>query len=132
MTLNAVTILMNNKVKDWKRMRKVMASRLFIPSILKLDTSEIEEKTRKMIVKEFMSNEDFTFERVNKKSKVAGPLVLWVKAQLKFAELLDYLEPMIKEVRELEAKLEEKEERVEQLKEMLVSSTLDNKNEKKH
>merc|ERR1712228_473785 len=32
----------------------------------------------KKLNKEYLSNEEFTYERVNKASKVAGPLVLWV------------------------------------------------------
>ena len=57
------------------------------------------------INRDYISNEEFTFERVNKASKVAGPLVLWVKAQTKFADLLDSVEPMTCKIKVIKKKL---------------------------
>eukprot|EP01083_Nonionella_stella_P096780 272139_1 len=91
MTMRAVGTLMGKKIKAWKDVQKMLGSNDFIPAILKFDTNKVKEKTRKKINKDFMSNPDFTFERVNKASKVAGPLVLWVKSQVKMADLLDYM-----------------------------------------
>ena len=120
MTMIAVTTLMGKKVKDWRGMQKVMASRDFIQSILKFDTNKVQEMTRRKINKEFISNEDFTFEKVNETSKVAGPLVLWVRAQVKFAYLLDSVEPMTKEIRALKAKLTADEKEAEEWRGMLI------------
>ncbi len=119
-TMNAVAVLIGKKIKDWKGMQKLLASNSFIPSILKFDTNKVKEKTRKKLNKCYLSNEDFTFERVNKASKVAGPLVIWVKSQVKFAHLLDSVEPMTKEIKELKVKLNEKELTAEKLKAMLL------------
>ena len=82
MTMNAVAILIGKKIKDWKRMKKLMARQDFIQVILKFDTDKITKRHRKKILKYYFSNEDFTFERANKASKVAGSLLLWVKAHV--------------------------------------------------
>merc|ERR1712154_498001 len=116
MTLNAVVMMMGKKVKTWKDIQKLLGSNDFIPSILKFDTNKVREKTRKKLQKEYLSKEDFNFERVNKASKVAGPLVLWVQSQIKFAHLLDSVEPMTKEIKELKEKLSVKQKQAKDLK----------------
>ena len=52
---------------------------------------------------------------MNKRSKVAGPLVLWVQAQVKFAHLLDQIKPITKEIKKLKSELRLKQECVEKL-----------------
>merc|ERR1719242_2057863 len=54
------------------------------------------------------NDEKWTFETVNKASKVAGPLVLWVSSQVKFAHLLDQVEPMTREIQELKVTMDKK------------------------
>merc|ERR1712244_161601 len=71
MTMNCVVTLMGKKIKNWKDVQKLLCSNDFIPSILKFDTNKVKEKTRKKLQKEYLSKEDFNFERVNKASKVA-------------------------------------------------------------
>merc|ERR1719242_2074105 len=61
------------------------------------------------------NDEKWTFETVNKASKVAGPLVLWVKAQVKFAHLLDQVEPMTREIQELKVTMDKKVKQGEEL-----------------
>merc|ERR1719320_2235019 len=99
----AVCTLMGRKIRSWKEVQKMLGDKNFIPMILKFDTNKVSEKVRKKINRRYISNEEFTFERANKASKVAGPLVMWVKAQVKFAHLLDSVEPMTREIRELRA-----------------------------
>lgn len=89
MTLNCVLTLMGIKTKDYKDVQKAVGRKDFIPQILKFNTMKIQERTRKKIQKKYLAEEDFTFERANKASKVAGPLVQWVYAQIKVAHLLD-------------------------------------------
>merc|ERR1712228_829863 len=115
MTMNCVVTLMGKKIKNWKDVQKLLGSNDFIPSILKFDTNSVKEKVRKKIQKNYLSHEDFTFERVNKASKVAGPLVLWVKSQIKFAHLLDSVEPMTREITELKQRLGEKQQQAKEL-----------------
>ena len=103
---------------DWKTARKFMHRNDFIPSILKFDSNKIKEKTRKQIEKTYLSQDGMNFERVNKASKVAGPFLLWVKAQIKFTHLLDCVEPMTKEIKELKLRLEKKQKQADELRNM--------------
>lgn len=100
---------------NWRTIQRVIASNDFMPRILKYDTNKMKEKTRKKIKKEFLANPDFTYERVNKSSKVGGPLVLWVKAQIKFAHVLDSVEPMTKEIKELKEMMVQRQGEAEKL-----------------
>merc|ERR1719242_1510191 len=61
------------------------------------------------------NDEKWTFETVNKASKVAGPLVLWVSSQVKFAHLLDQVEPMTREIQELKVSMDAKVKQGEEL-----------------
>ncbi|KAK4697502.1 dynein cytoplasmic 1 heavy chain, partial [Lecanoromycetidae sp. Uapishka_2] len=51
---------------------------------------------------EFLSKEDFTYERVNRASKACGPLVQWVEAQVNFSAILDRIGPLREEAEQLE------------------------------
>jgi len=51
---------------------------------------------------EYLSKEEFTFERVQRASKACGPLVQWVEAQVNYSEILDRVGPLREEVGQLE------------------------------
>ena len=120
MTFNAVALLMGKKIRDWKGMQKWTGRSDFIPSVLKFDTNKVKEKTRKKVEKKYLRLEDFNYERVNKASKVAGPLVLWVKAQVKFSYLLDSVEPWVKEIKVLKSQFGVKQNEAQQLSDRLM------------
>ncbi len=46
-----------------------------------------------------MDEADFTFERVNKGSKVCGAFVIWVRSQILYSEMLDVVIPMQRVIR---------------------------------
>eukprot|EP01083_Nonionella_stella_P194025 715923_1 len=94
MTMRAVATLMCIDVQE------MLASNDFIPSIRKF-TYYTNEVTKKKINKEFYSNRDFTFERVNSECKVCGPLVRWVRSQVRMAGVLDLVGPLTQEIKEL-------------------------------
>eukprot|EP01084_Bolivina_argentea_P141294 248304_1 len=111
LTFFALFTLMGKKIRRWPDCIKLFAANQFIPSILTFDSSTIESKTRKIMNKKYLTNEQFTFKRINKASKVCGPLVLWIKSQIKYAGLLDSVEPMTVEIRELKEKLNIKQKK---------------------
>ena len=51
---------------------------------------------------DYLSKEEFTFERANRASKACGPLVQWVEAQVNYSEILDRVGPLREEVGQLE------------------------------
>jgi len=57
---------------------------------------------RNKMKSDYLSKEDFTFERVNRASKACGPLVQWVEAQVNYSEILDRIGPLREEVDQLE------------------------------
>eukprot|EP01084_Bolivina_argentea_P018615 34633_1 len=61
-------------------------------------------------------NPDFNYMRVNKASRMAGPLVLWVKAQYQCAILLDSIKPMRYELKRLKKQLNSKMKRSQTIK----------------
>ena len=95
-TMDAVCLLMVKKTKyelyDWKKVQKIM-DKNFIPDILNFDTNNLTAKRRKKVIQKYIDDERWTYERVNKKaSRALGPLVLWVKHQVKWSQFLDELE----------------------------------------
>jgi hypothetical protein len=64
------------------------------------------------VIKGFLSNEEFTFDRVNNASKACGPLCSWVTSQVHYSAILERVQPLREEVAKLEqqgAELQEKQ-----------------------
>ena len=59
----------------------------------------------KTIQYKWFSDPEFTYDRAIKASKVAGPLVTWIQSQIKYADVLVKVKPLIDEIKELERKL---------------------------
>eukprot|EP00484_Ammonia_sp_Unknown_P006843 CAMPEP_0197073212 /NCGR_PEP_ID=MMETSP1384-20130603/210492_1 /TAXON_ID=29189 /ORGANISM="Ammonia sp." /LENGTH=642 /DNA_ID=CAMNT_0042512045 /DNA_START=104 /DNA_END=2032 /DNA_ORIENTATION=+ len=112
LVMSAVAVILGNKIKSWKDIQKCLASRDFIPSVLDFDTMKLKKKVREEC-KKYIKHQDFNEERANKASKVAGPLVKWVKSQVKYSELLDVVRPMQKEIKLLRKKLDKKQKQLQ-------------------
>ena len=83
----------------------------FIASIVGFDSEAISDKNRKMFKEKFLSNPDYSFEKINKASKACGPLVKWASAQLNYSDMLKRVDPLRQELKALmdEAKKNEQE-----------------------
>lgn len=103
LALDSVCTLIGHKVNDWKAVQAVVRRDDFIASIINFDNERQMTKALRIKMRnEFLSNPEFTFERVNRASKACGPLVQWVEAQVNFAEILDRVGPLRAEVEQLE------------------------------
>ena len=103
LALDSVCTLIGHKVADWKQIQAVVRRDDFIASIINFDNEKQMTKTLRVKMRnEFLSNPEFTFERVNRASKACGPLVQWVEAQVNYAEILDRVGPLREEVDKLE------------------------------
>ncbi|CAG8978577.1 hypothetical protein HYALB_00010542 [Hymenoscyphus albidus] len=102
--LESVCTLLGHKVgKDWKLVQAVVRKDDFIASIVNYDNErQMTKALREGMRKNYLSKEDFTYERVNRASKACGPLVQWVTAQVNYSEILDRVGPLRNEVIELE------------------------------
>eukprot|EP01083_Nonionella_stella_P017655 49422_1 len=97
--------------------QEMLASNDFIPSILKFtyNTNKVTKEHQKKI-KKFMSNHDFTSERVNSECKVCGPLVKWFRSQVRMAGLLFYhMGPLTQEIKKLEDTVVDKQKEADAL-----------------
>jgi len=108
LVMSAVTVMLGNKIKSWKDIQKILSKPTFVASIIEFKTISLKKKTREEC-KKYVKHQDFNEERANKASKVAGPLVKWVKSQVKYSELLDIVRPMQKEIKVLKKRLNKKQ-----------------------
>lgn len=103
LALDSVCTLLGHKIDSWKTVQGIVRKDDFIASIVNYNNEE--QMTRALRLKmrnEFLSNADFTFEKVNRASKACGPLVQWVTAQVNYSEILDRVGPLREEVNMLE------------------------------
>ncbi|KAL3472098.1 dynein heavy chain, cytoplasmic [Aspergillus californicus] len=103
LAMEAVCTLLGHKVEGWKTIQGIVRKDDFIASIVNYDNeNQMTKNHRLKMQKEFLSQEEFTYERVNRASKACGPLVQWVEAQVNYSEILDQVGPLREEVDELE------------------------------
>eukprot|EP01084_Bolivina_argentea_P170141 294838_1 len=100
------------KIKTWRDVQKMSGRSDFLKKVLRFNADKISSKMRHYINKKYLSNEDFTFERINKSCKASSPFVLWIKAYVKFSHLLESVEPITKEIKELKGILERKQKQL--------------------
>eukprot|EP01084_Bolivina_argentea_P082948 150172_1 len=108
LVMSAVVTMLGNDIKCWKDVQKCLSDTHFVQNIMEFNTNSLKKKTREK-VKKYSNETDFNEERANKASRVAGPLVKWVKSQLKYSELLDIVRPMQREIKQLKKKLDKKQ-----------------------
>ena len=103
LALNAVCTLLGHKSDDWKSIQVVVRRDDFIASIVGYDNGrQMTKSLRTKMQNEFLSKDDFTYEKVNRASKACGPLVQWVEAQVNFSAILDRVGPLREEAVKLE------------------------------
>lgn len=103
LALESVCTLLGHRSSDWKSIVGIVRRDDFIASIVNYDNErQMTPALRSKMNSDFLSKEEFTFERVNRASKACGPLVQWVEAQVNYSEILDRVGPLRDEVDKLE------------------------------
>lgn len=103
LALDSVCTLLGHRVDSWKTVQAIVRKDDFIASIVNYDNErQMTKNLRIKMRNEYLSNEDFTYEKVNRASKACGPLVQWVQAQVNYSEILDRVGPLREEVGMLE------------------------------
>ena len=103
LALDAVCTLLGHKVDSWKTIQGIVRRDDFIASIVGYDNErQMTRASRLKMQSEFLSKDDFTYERVNRASKACGPLVQWVEAQVNYSAILDRVGPLREEAEQLE------------------------------
>ncbi|SMQ54365.1 unnamed protein product [Zymoseptoria tritici ST99CH_3D7] len=99
LALESVCTLLGHKANDWKTIVSIVRRDDFIASIVGYDNErQMTPQLRNKMTAEYISKEEFTFERVQRASKACGPLVQWVEAQVNYSEILDRVGPLREEV----------------------------------
>ncbi|KAF2010197.1 cytoplasmic dynein-like protein 1 heavy chain 1 [Aaosphaeria arxii CBS 175.79] len=105
LALEAVCTLLGHKIDSWKTIVSIIRRDDFIASIVQFNNErQMTAALRKRMRNDYLSKEDFTFEKVNRASKACGPLVQWAEAQVNYSDILDRVGPLRAEVDELESK----------------------------
>jgi dynein heavy chain 1 len=105
LALDSVCTLLGHKIDSWKTVQGIIRRDDFIASIVNYDNErQMTKNLRIKMRNDFLSKEDFTYEKVNRASKACGPLVQWVEAQVNYSEILDRVGPLREEVDMLEEK----------------------------
>ncbi|KAF2682234.1 cytoplasmic dynein-like protein 1 heavy chain 1 [Lentithecium fluviatile CBS 122367] len=103
LALEAVCTLLGHKVDSWRTIQGIVRRDDFIACIVSFDNEkQMTPALRKKMMTEYLSKEDFTFEKVNRASRACGPLVQWTKAQVHYSDILDRVGPLRDEVQQLE------------------------------
>ena len=103
LALEAVCTLLGHRVDSWKTIQGIVRRDDFIASIVGYDNErQMTKAHRTKMQNEYLSNDDFTYERVNRASKACGPLVQWVEAQVNYSAILDRVGPLREEAEHLE------------------------------
>ncbi|KAL1605495.1 dynein heavy chain [Nothophoma quercina] len=125
LALEAVCTLLGHRPDSWKTIQGIVRRDDFIASIVAFDNEkQMTAPLRRKMNAEYLNKEDFTFEKVNRASKACGPLVQWVQAQVMYSEILNRVEPLRKEVAELQYKLAETEQGAQETRDLIAK--LDN------
>ncbi|KAJ3107335.1 Cytoplasmic dynein 1 heavy chain 1, partial [Phlyctochytrium bullatum] len=118
--MESVCILLGHKIDSWKTVQAILRKDDFIASIVNYDTDKMTQRIRDEIRNTYLTNPTFNFEAVNRASKACGPLVQWVIAQVRYAEILEKVGPLRQEVQELETSAEKTKEQAAHIEKMIV------------
>ncbi|KAL8907361.1 MAG: hypothetical protein Q9207_001479 [Kuettlingeria erythrocarpa] len=103
LALEAVCTLLGHKADSWKTIQGIVRRDDFIASIVGYDNErQMTRNHRSKMQNDFLSKDEFTYERVNRASKACGPLVQWVEAQVNYSAILDRVGPLREEAEQLE------------------------------
>ena len=100
--LGAVMLFMGNDDTSWNAMKRFLSNAGVISQIINFDarmvTPQLRSKVSKLIAATPTSFEDSV---ITNASRAAAPLASWVKANVKFSEVLLKIEPLTSELDKL-------------------------------
>eukprot|EP00397_Hematodinium_sp_SG-2012_P000022 GEMP01000022.1.p1 GENE.GEMP01000022.1~~GEMP01000022.1.p1 ORF type:complete len:4594 (-),score=1270.22 GEMP01000022.1:1053-14834(-) len=106
LALSAAIILLNGMEKGapvtWDYIRREMKRPDFIPAITQFQATTITNGTRDRLMKECVSLAEWDPVKIMHSSQAAGPLALWVSAQLDYAAILISISPLRAELASME------------------------------
>lgn len=119
LALESICLLLGEAATDWKSIRAVVMRENFINSIVYFDTENISDEVREKMHSRYLSNPDYSFEKVNRASMACGPMVKWAVAQISYADMLKKVEPLRDELKSLELQADENKDKGEETKALI-------------
>ena len=130
LTMEGIIYLMYGKKMDWKGIIKAMMKKNFIESVIEFRVDKVKKKIREAVNKNYLGSPDWNIDKITKAFKPAGTLALWLNSVLRYSIILNNVEPMTNEIKELEENLEkserendEKQKELKQTKENIKMNT---------
>ncbi len=120
LALESICLLLGENTSDWKAIRGVLMKDNFISTIVNFTADDITDDVRQKMKDKYLSNPDYTFEKVNRASLACGPLVKWAIAQLMYADMLKRVEPLRNELSTLENAAMEKQAEADEMANVIV------------
>lgn len=93
----------NPVVMDWKDIKSELRKDTFIKNIMSFDKNDITPEVKKFVMTKYLKDAvKFDPVKINKASKAAGPLAMWVKSIVEYSEIFHSIAPLRKELKTLE------------------------------
>ncbi|XP_075239024.1 cytoplasmic dynein 1 heavy chain 1-like isoform X4 [Convolutriloba macropyga] len=119
-TLESVCLMLGEGAPSWRDIRQLINTADFIPRILNFDADQITDEIREQMSKKYLSNPDYTFEKINKASQACGPMVKWAIAQVSYAEMLRKVDPLRQELSSLETQAAENQKKADETNKLIA------------
>ncbi|XP_063712959.1 cytoplasmic dynein 1 heavy chain 1-like isoform X4 [Symsagittifera roscoffensis] len=119
-TLESVCLMLGEGTPTWRDIRQLINTADFIPRILNFDADQISDEIREQMNKKYLSNPDYTFEKINKASQACGPMVKWAIAQVSYAEMLRKVDPLRHELSSLENQAAENQAKADETNKLIA------------
>lgn len=116
LALESICLLLGEETSEWKTIKSIIMKDNFISTVVNFDTDELPDQIREQMKKRYLSNPDYSFEKVNRASLACGPMVKWAIAQIEFADMLKRVEPLRNELKALEDKAKDNKKKHEDVK----------------
>jgi dynein heavy chain 1 len=113
LTMESVCALFGETDLDWKHIRSIIMKDDFIANIVNFDTGSVSPEIHQRMTNSYIKSSEYNFEAADRASKACGPLVKWVQAQLKYADILERIGPLRRELAALERSANETESQAE-------------------
>lgn len=106
MVLESICTMLGYEVTTWRDVQHVIRQDDFIASIINFKGEEqVTVALVEYMQRKYLCKDNFNYESANRASKACGPLLMWVKAQLKFSSIVVKVDPLKRELKKLEEEL---------------------------
>eukprot|EP01012_Entosiphon_sulcatum_P048729 TRINITY_DN67253_c0_g1_i1.p1 TRINITY_DN67253_c0_g1~~TRINITY_DN67253_c0_g1_i1.p1 ORF type:complete len:4768 (-),score=648.87 TRINITY_DN67253_c0_g1_i1:2-12742(-) len=97
-----LTVMGEKRPDNWDTVRNFTRREDFIQSVRMFNPDKVTDQAKASIKKELETDKAFNVTQANKSSKACGPLLQWVIAQIKYADVNLSIQPLRMELSKLE------------------------------